>query len=177
MFKRFAPQLIRATRPAFARTLPNGFDYVQTPPADVNTGATVELPTELKLTLTRQDEFLFAAKVVKSVTLSSANGRMGVLPGHEYEVEKLEPGVLDVELMDGKIDKYAVSGGFAHINTDGQVDIITAEAILTTKLDINLLEKELASAQDLAKNGDEDSKVRGEIGVATLEPILESLKA
>eukprot|EP01063_Lacrimia_lanifica_P028217 TRINITY_DN4087_c0_g1_i1.p2 TRINITY_DN4087_c0_g1~~TRINITY_DN4087_c0_g1_i1.p2 ORF type:complete len:178 (+),score=94.74 TRINITY_DN4087_c0_g1_i1:65-598(+) len=176
MFRKAAPQLIRATRPAF-RNLPNGFDYIETVPADVSTSATVEQPSELLLTLTRQDEFLMAAKVVKSVSLMTANGKMGVLPGHEYVVEKLEPGMIEVEHQDGKVEKFATTGGFAHVNTDGSVDVNTAEAIPATSLELALVEKELAANQDLAKNGDEDGKIRGAIGVATLEPIAEALKA
>eukprot|EP01064_Diplonema_japonicum_P023055 TRINITY_DN33510_c0_g1_i1.p1 TRINITY_DN33510_c0_g1~~TRINITY_DN33510_c0_g1_i1.p1 ORF type:complete len:178 (+),score=65.39 TRINITY_DN33510_c0_g1_i1:50-583(+) len=177
MFRRVAPAMMRASRPlCAARTLPNGFEDF-TSPADVLTSATVEQPTELLLTLTRQDEFVFATEAVKSVTLSTGNGVMGVLPGHEYVVEKIMPGVITIEDAEGKSLKYATSGGFAHVNTDGSVDINTAECIPMDSLDLSLLEKELVAAQDLSKNGDDQGKVRGEIGVATLEPIIESLKA
>jgi len=177
MFRKCAPTLFQATRPALAKNLPNAFTYVQQPPVDVQTAATVEAPTELKLTLTRQDEFIYAEKIVKSVTLLTANGKMGILPGHEYLVEKLQPGMIEVELADGKTEFFGTSGGFAHVNTDGSVDVNTAEAIRSDLLDLANLEKELAANQELVKNGDEDAKVRGAIGVETLEPIVEALKA
>lgn len=169
--------MFRRCAPALAKNLPNGFTYVKNAPVDVQTGATVETPTELKFTLTRQDEFIYAEKVVKSVTLITANGKMGILPGHEYLVEKLQAGMIEVELADGKTENFATSGGFAHVNTNGSIDVNTAEAIKSDLLDIALLEKELAANQELAKNGDEDGKVRGAIGVETLEPIVEALKA
>ena len=130
-----------------AKTLVNGFDFCKTAPADVSTTATVELPTELKLTLTRQDEYIFAQAVVKGVSIMTANGKMGILPGHEYEIEKLTSGIMEVETAEGKTDKYVVSGGFAHINTDGNVDIQTAECIPLSCFDLAAVEKELATAQ------------------------------
>eukprot|EP01059_Diplonema_ambulator_P016800 TRINITY_DN28779_c0_g1_i1.p1 TRINITY_DN28779_c0_g1~~TRINITY_DN28779_c0_g1_i1.p1 ORF type:complete len:180 (+),score=70.39 TRINITY_DN28779_c0_g1_i1:69-608(+) len=178
MFRRAVPVMMRATRPVFgARTLPNGFEDV-TSPVDIATGATVDLPTELLLTLTRQDEFIFAAEAVKGVTLSTGNGKMGILPGHEYVIEKLAPGVIEVETMDGKTNKYATAGGFAHVNTDGSVDVNCAECIPFDSIDLALVEKELAAAQDLSKNGPDDAaKIRGSIGVEVLEPLAEALKS
>jgi len=177
MFRKCCPQMIRATRPVFAKTLTNAFEYIEYVPADVQTSASVEAPAELKLTMTRQDEFIFAEKVVKSVALMTANGKMGILPGHEYAVEKLEPGMIEIELADGKSVFYATSGGFAHVNTDGSLDINTAECIPSALMDIPALEKELAANQELVKNGDDDGKVRGAIGVEVIEPVLEALKA
>eukprot|EP01060_Flectonema_neradi_P015980 TRINITY_DN2260_c0_g3_i1.p1 TRINITY_DN2260_c0_g3~~TRINITY_DN2260_c0_g3_i1.p1 ORF type:complete len:176 (+),score=47.57 TRINITY_DN2260_c0_g3_i1:57-584(+) len=159
-----------------AKSLVNGFDYCKTAPSDVSITANVEIPSELKLTLTRQDEYLFAAAVVKSVNINTANGKMGVLPGHEYEIEKLTPGVLEVETSEGKVEKYAVSGGFAHINTDGNVDIQTAECIPLSSFDLAAVEKELATAQEQAKV-EGDGKIRAEIGVSVLEPLAESLRS
>lgn len=177
MFRKCVPTLFQATRPALAKNLPNAFSYVNQPPVDVQTAATVETPTELKLTLTRQDEYIFAEKIVKSVTLLTANGKMGILPGHEYLVEKLQPGMIEIEHADGKTEMFGTSGGFAHVNTDGSVDVVTAEAIKSEVLDLVQLEKELAANQDLVKNGDDDAKIRGQIGVDTLEPIVEAMKA
>jgi len=105
------------------------------------------------------------------------NGKMGILPGHEYLVEKLQPGVIEVEMADGKTRKFATAGGFAHVNTDGSIDVVTAETIPMEAMDLANLEKELAANQELAKNGTDDEKVRGAIGVETLEPIVEAMKA
>eukprot|EP00754_Rhynchopus_humris_P008771 Rhum_TRINITY_DN13828_c0_g1::Rhum_TRINITY_DN13828_c0_g1_i1::g.64863::m.64863/K02134/ATPeF1D, ATP5D, ATP16; F-type H+-transporting ATPase subunit delta len=176
MFRRGVPALFAATRTSLARSLPNGFDYT-TAPTDVAIAATVEQPTELLLTLTRQDEFLKAAEVVKDVTLTTSEGVMGVLPGHEYVVEKLIPGILEVTTTDGKAEKYAVSGGFAHVNTDGSVDIQTAEVIPLEHLDLANCEKELASATELSKSSDADAATRGSIAVEMMTPIVAALKA
>eukprot|EP01062_Namystynia_karyoxenos_P006053 TRINITY_DN12117_c0_g1_i1.p4 TRINITY_DN12117_c0_g1~~TRINITY_DN12117_c0_g1_i1.p4 ORF type:complete len:212 (+),score=87.62 TRINITY_DN12117_c0_g1_i1:91-636(+) len=181
MFRRAAPALFRSavgapTRACLAKTLPNAFNYCETAPSDVPVGSVVEAPTEVALTLTRQDEFLYAAHPVKSVVINTANGRMGILPGHEYVVEKLAPGLIEIEADDGKFTKYATSGGFAQVSTDGNVDINTAECIALDSFDPAAVEKELNACQELTKSGDEDAKARGEVGVAVLEPVMEALK-
>eukprot|EP00659_Diplonema_papillatum_P006359 gene6359-9743_t len=132
--------------PRRRQTLPNGFDFTDSP-SDVLTSASVDAPNELSLTLTRQDEFIYASQAMKSVTISTPEGKMGVLPGHEYVVEKLVAGIIEVENNEGKVDKFATSGGFAHINTDGSVDLQTAEAIPLSAFDLPTVEKELVAAQ------------------------------
>eukprot|EP00755_Sulcionema_specki_P010085 Sspe_Gene.45443::Locus_22501_Transcript_1_1_Confidence_1.000_Length_632::g.45443::m.45443/K02134/ATPeF1D, ATP5D, ATP16; F-type H+-transporting ATPase subunit delta len=103
---------------------------------------------------------------------------MGVLPGHAYSIEKVVPGIIEVEMEEGKAPtKYMTSGGWAHVNTDGSVDITTAECIPLDLFDLANVEKELASAQEIAKSGDDEARIRAEIGVSVLEPLAEAMKA
>lgn len=174
-----------STRRLFASTavlrshheLLEGFDYFERKVVDKDIHSNYEHKESLSLTLTRQDEFIMKEHNVRCVTLPTTNGETGVFPGHEYQIAKLIPAPIVVEMMDGSTRKYFTSGGFAHINNEGSCDINTVECIPFSDLDLESAEKALAEQQAaLASAKDEHQKAVVEIRVEVLEAVIHALK-
>jgi ATP synthase F1 epsilon subunit len=184
MIRRFASRIAAPTAASSAflamrgvRQLPQGFDYLTNKVKELDVSAPYEAATGMTVNVTRHDEILFAKDGVKAVTVAAAEGEMGIQPGHEYEIAKLNPGVIAVEVADGQQVKFFTSGGFAHVNPAGSVDINCAEAIPLEDLDADLASKELLSAQDALKNAKTDKeKAVFEIQVEVLEGVVSALK-
>lgn len=157
--------------------LPEGFEFLEKKVTDKDIHANHENLETLKLTLTRQDEFLYHETPVKCVTISGVNGESGIFPGHAYEITQLAPAPLTVEMPDGTIEKFFTSGGFAHINNEGSCDINVVECIPMGELDLPTAEKALAE-QTAALTAAKDDKARSvvEIRVGVLESVVHALK-
>lgn len=174
--RRFAA-VARAQSVRSAVTLPEGFSFVESKVVDKPLTDNYEATDILRLTLTRQDEFIFKEEHVKCVTVSTQNGDMGVFPGHAYKIAKLKPSPIAVEYADGTTKKFFTSGGFIHINNEGSCDINTVECLPIADLDVATAEKELTTAQSAVTNAkDERAKAVAEIRVEVLEAVLQVLK-
>lgn len=179
MFRRFATRLVQRSAPMLQsiRELPEGFEFMESKVVDKDVHANYEAMETLKLTLTRQDEFILRQTPVKCVTISGANGDAGIYPGHAYEIMKLVPSPVVVELPDGAVRKYFTSGGFAHINNEGSCDINTVECIALDELDVEAAEKALAEQQQaLSKAADEKAKSIIEVRIGVIEGVIRALK-
>eukprot|EP01006_Ploeotia_vitrea_P061109 TRINITY_DN77259_c0_g1_i1.p1 TRINITY_DN77259_c0_g1~~TRINITY_DN77259_c0_g1_i1.p1 ORF type:complete len:156 (+),score=26.72 TRINITY_DN77259_c0_g1_i1:38-505(+) len=122
---------------------------------------------KMVLTLTRQDEFLIKDEGITDISLRTADGSMGVKPGHEANVVMIEPGIIKINFDDGSNAEFATSGGFGHIYPEtGDIHLATAEAIPTSDIDKAALQAELNKADDSAE---------GKIVKATLGPILQAM--
>ena len=152
----------------------NAFRFFKGPDDSFGDG---NIPAQISLTLTRQDEFLLKQEPVVAITIRTQEGEMGIMAGHEYAIEQLAPGVLELEYEGDKKEKYAISGGFAHINDNGVVDINTVEAVSLEEFD----DKKLAAAMDEARaqaaSSDEMTRVQGEIALEIYEPLDAALKS
>lgn len=180
MLRRTAVRAFRPTAPLaqMGYKVVQGFDYLDNKVKDRDISTPYEQQSTLRLTLTRQDEVILRQVPVKGVQLATTSGDLGVLPCHEYKISKLLPGVVSVEESDGKFTKFFASGGFAHINNEGSVDINTVECIPLEDLDLALAEKALVEASDLEKTGKTDKeKAIGQTQVSTLEAVIAALKA
>jgi F-type H+-transporting ATPase subunit delta len=168
--------MMRATAPLL-QNVPEGFSYLNNQVVDKDVSAAYEPLDALKLTLTRQDEFIFKEEKVRCVTLSTLNGDMGIYPCHEYKIAKLVPSVINVEMLNGSFRKFFTSGGFAHINNEGSTDVNCTECIALEDLDLGLAEKKLADAQlALAGAKDDKAKAIAEIRLSVLEAAVTALK-
>lgn len=157
--------------------LPEGFDFIENKVVDKDIHASYENLETMRLTLTRQDEFLHKETPVKCVTICGVNGESGIYPGHAYEITKLAPSPITVEMPDGAIEKYFTSGGFAHINNEGSCDINCVECIPFAELDLETAEKALAEqTAALGSAKDEKAKSVVEIRVEVLEGVVRALK-
>lgn len=179
MFRRLTPFLVKRSVVFLqaARDVPEGFEFMENKAVDKDIHANYENLETLKLTLTRQDEFLFKETPVKCITVSSVNGEAGIFPGHAYEIMKLTPSPIVVEYPDGKIEKFFTSGGFAHVNNEGSCDVNTVECIPFEELDISSAEKALAEQQAaLAKASEDKAKAIIEVRIGTIESVIQALK-
>nr|6F5D_H Chain H, ATP synthase subunit delta, mitochondrial [Trypanosoma brucei brucei] len=157
--------------------LPEGFEFMEHKVVNKDIHAPHENLETLRLTLTRQDEFLLREEPVKCVTVTGTNGEYGIYPGHAYKIVQLNPSPLTVEYTDGTTKKYFVSGGFAHINNEGSCDVNTVECTLLDDLDLAIAEKELA-AQQAALGSAKDDKAKSvvEIRISVIEAVIAALK-
>jgi F0F1-type ATP synthase epsilon subunit len=176
MFRSCAPRLMMRATLAL-RSVPEGFSFTDNKVVDKDVHAAYENLETLRFTLTRQDEFIFKEQKVKCVTISGVNGDYGIYPGHAYKMAKLVPAPIVVENVDGTIQKFFASGGFAQINNEGSCDINTVECIPLEDLDLALAEKSLATAQaEVTSAKDEKEKAIADIRVGVFESIITALK-
>lgn len=159
------------------RDMPEGFEFFEHKVQDKDIHANYENKDTLSLTLTRQDEFLLKEHPVRCVTIMSDSGENGIFPGHAYEIAKLIPAPITVEMPDGAIRKYFTSGGFAHINNEGSCDINCVECIPMSELDLEAAEKALAE-QNAALGAAKDEKAKSviEIRIGVLESVIQALR-
>eukprot|EP00667_Euglena_gracilis_P026959 EG_transcript_32956 len=150
----------------------NGFRFFDGPEDSFGDG---NIPAQIILTLTRQDEFILKQEPVAAITIRTNEGEMGVLAGHEYTVQQLAPGILEVEYEGGKKDQYVISGGFAHVNDTGVVDINTVEAVPLEEIDHEKLPKALEEARAKSQSPDEAVRIQGEIALEIFEPLEAAL--
>ncbi|CCW61495.1 unnamed protein product [Phytomonas sp. EM1] len=158
--------------------VPEGFEFLEHKVVDKDIHANYENLETLKLTLTRQDEFIFNEKRVKCVTVAGTNGECGIYPGHAYKIIKLTPAPIIVELTNGAIKRFFASGGFAHVNNEGSCDINCIECIPFAELDLDAAEKALVEQNAiLASSKDEKVKSVVEIRIGVLEGVIQALRS
>ncbi|WKZ57669.1 MAG: ATP synthase F1 subunit epsilon [Bdellovibrionota bacterium] len=89
---------------------------------------------------------------VKSVTLPSANGQMGVLPGHTRYVGVLGVGICEVEPAEGSSRKFVIAGGFCSFGD--QVLQILADSVDTKEeIDMERYGKDRKELETLVAHG------------------------
>jgi F-type H+-transporting ATPase subunit delta len=167
------------TRKLLAATLPQGHSYLSEDMKVTDLDPSAQNPTlsTMALTLTRQESAIFKQDPVKSVQINTTSGYLGITPGHEYKISKLLPGAIKVEVTEGNFKTYFASGGFAHMNNIGTVDINCVECLPLEYFDLATAEKELLTATEMERNGkDEAEKAVGLIKVQTLEALIAALK-
>jgi F-type H+-transporting ATPase subunit epsilon len=95
---------------------------------------------------------------VDAVTLPTANGETGILPGHAALVSALGAGVLSYT-RGGETQRMVVSGGFVEINQD-QVSVLAEVAENAADIDADAARAELQEAQAALNawtGGDQDA--------------------
>eukprot|EP00995_Heteronema_vittatum_P008152 NODE_3325_length_681_cov_559.471519_g2362_i0.p1 GENE.NODE_3325_length_681_cov_559.471519_g2362_i0~~NODE_3325_length_681_cov_559.471519_g2362_i0.p1 ORF type:complete len:198 (+),score=98.97 NODE_3325_length_681_cov_559.471519_g2362_i0:52-594(+) len=152
----------------------NGFRFFDGPQDSLGGDA---VPNTISLTLTRQDEFLHKQTECTSITIRTAEGEMGILAGHEYSIEQLAPGVLDVEIDNEQRERWAISGGFAHVNDNGIVDINCVEAVQLKDIDAEKVAAALDQARANLGSADDMTRIQAEIAMEVFEPLDAALKA
>eukprot|EP01003_Olkasia_polycarbonata_P005213 NODE_473_length_868_cov_176.775336_g417_i0.p1 GENE.NODE_473_length_868_cov_176.775336_g417_i0~~NODE_473_length_868_cov_176.775336_g417_i0.p1 ORF type:complete len:180 (+),score=36.97 NODE_473_length_868_cov_176.775336_g417_i0:60-599(+) len=150
-----------------------GFRLVDSDP-DHPAGSSYTVSPNLVVTLTRQDEWIYNAKECRSITVSTGNGYMGILPGHEYVIEKLEPGILDIDQVDGSKEQFAVAGGWIQVNNDGHIDINTPEAIPLKMFDAAKIPKAIEEVKQSA-GPSEMEKAQAQIMINMMEIVQKAL--
>lgn len=177
MRRLFPRVMLSAVASRSVSSLPEGFSFAENKVVDKNLTDNYEHSDVLRLTLTRQDEFILKEEQVKTVSFSTEEGDMGVFPGHQYKIAKLKPSAIIVEYADGATKKYFTSGGFAHVNNEGSCDVNTVECIPFEELDVSAAEKNLAIASAAVSSAkDEKHKAVAEIRVGVLEAVIQAVK-
>jgi F-type H+-transporting ATPase subunit epsilon len=78
------------------------------------------------------------------VTLPTAVGSIGILPGHQPLTAIIAPGEV-ILTIDGKVSRLAIDRGFVRVVAD-KVSVVTEAAIDEAKIDLTAVEKAEARA-------------------------------
>jgi F-type H+-transporting ATPase subunit epsilon len=91
---------------------------------------------------------------IDTVVIPTAQGEIGILPGHIPLLTQVEHGELRVT-KGGQESRLAVGAGFAQIEGD-TVSILAESAITEDKIDENVVEAALKRAEEELKNAPKD---------------------
>lgn len=91
---------------------------------------------------------------INVVYLPSANGIIGIMPGHEALITHLKAGEVRVK-SDGETHAYAISGGFADVKPDS-LKILVQTAEHSGEIDVMQAEEAKKEAERLMAEAEED---------------------
>ncbi|MEO0054779.1 MAG: hypothetical protein RLZZ50_726 [Verrucomicrobiota bacterium] len=91
---------------------------------------------------------------IDTVVIPTAQGEIGILPGHIPLLTRVEHGELRV-LKGGQESRLAIGNGFAQIEGD-TVSVLAEQAITEAKIDEKLVEEALKRAEEDLKNAPKD---------------------
>ena len=95
---------------------------------------------------------------VKMVEMRTAEGEMGVLPGHIPVTVMMIPGVAHITTADGSIRHIAIHDGFVEIQPD-RVSIMAELAEWPEDIDLDRAKEALARARERFMHPDENTDV------------------
>ncbi len=103
------------------------------------------MPGTLQFDLVSPERSLASAKAV-SVLIPGADGDMVAMPDHAPVVTGLRPGIVAAEL-DGGVQEYVVTGGFAQITMEGTT-VLADEALPKAEATPEFLDERIAAARE-----------------------------
>ncbi len=113
-------------------------------------------------------------ETVDSVTIPTLSGEAGILPQHAPLISALKPGILSYSNK-GSIEKLAVAGGFAEVNSD-KISVLTNLAETTAEINVEQAkadkeeaEKALAGSASAPVDETEDLRDRLDFANARLQ--------
>jgi len=96
---------------------------------------------------------------VLQLTVPTKMGEITVLPHHFPLVASLQAGVIEIKLLDDKVETVAVSGGFIEVRKNNEVVVLADSAEKAEEIDIKRAEEARARARQLmnGKRRDEEA--------------------
>ncbi len=92
----------------------------------------------------------------EQVVIPGVDGQFTVLPGHAPVISALLPGIIKVQLANGRKAIY-VKGGFVEVNPESMT-VLAAHAFIVDEADPRQLDSELAAAEaSLAAEKDDEA--------------------
>ena len=105
-------------------------------------------------------ERLLMSGEASTAVLPATNGDMGILGSHAPVMTTLRPGLLSVELADGRTEEFFVRGGFADVTPDS-VTVLAEYSMARRDLTPAIIEEQRKLGQaeyDEAHKGDDDDR-------------------
>jgi F-type H+-transporting ATPase subunit epsilon len=128
----------------------------------------------LKFELVSPERLLLSAEV-QQVVVPGTEGLFAVLPGHAPVLSTLQPGVVEITLADGQVDRVFVRGGFAEVNPGG-LTVLAEVAIPLSELNADVLAAEVRNAEeDVADASDDETRRRAQESLDHLRELTASL--
>ncbi|MBD8555512.1 F0F1 ATP synthase subunit epsilon [Rhizobium sp. CFBP 8762] len=100
-------------------------------------------------------ERLLVSATVQEVVLPATEGEMTVMALHAPTMTTIKPGVVTVKNADGKVDRYAVFGGFADILPTG-CTLLAESAVHVDEINRTDFDKRIADARATLDNAPTD---------------------
>ena len=114
-----------------------------------------------------------ASGQASSVQIPGADGDMTAMPNHAPVVTTLRPGILSVEI-DGGVQEYAVTGGFAQITAE-RTAVLADEAHPRAEVSPELLAERIETAKAAAEAAQGTAQDDAAKRVADLEALRDAL--
>ena len=128
----------------------------------------------LKFELVSPERLLLSADV-QQVVVPGTEGLFAVLPGHAPVLSTLQPGVVEITLAEGQVDRVFVRGGFAEVNPKG-LTVLAEIAIPLSELNADVLALEVKNAEeDVADASDDETRRRAQESLDHLRELSASL--
>ena len=105
-------------------------------------------------------ERLLMSGEADTAVLPGTNGDMGILGSHSPVMTTLRPGLLRVEMADGKHEEFFVRGGFADVTPDS-VTVLAEYSVPRSQLTPEIIAEQRRLGQeeyDEAHQGDDDDR-------------------
>ncbi|MBZ7923505.1 F0F1 ATP synthase subunit epsilon [Ensifer adhaerens] len=117
-------------------------------------------------------ERLLVSEKATEVVIPATEGEMTVMANHAPTMTTVKPGVVTVKTADGKIERFAVFGGFADILPTG-CTLLAASAVHVDELDRSILENRIDSVRAELDGAGDEKKTRLEQFIAELTKLGE----
>lgn len=120
-------------------------------------------PSLIQLDIVSAERELYSAEV-KRITARDTFGELGIEPGHAQLLAPLKPGAVVIELADGEVLQFYISGGILEV----QPYIVTILADVGIRAH-DLDEAQAMEAQKIAQKKFEEAKTRVDYSTALAE--------
>ncbi|BCD67783.1 ATP synthase F1 subunit epsilon [Nitratiruptor sp. YY09-18] len=97
---------------------------------------------------------------VKSVTFPGEEGEFGVLPGHASLLSLLKPGVIEIELPDGKKESIVINWGHVKVDENKAVALVEGAIPLAGATESEIAKK-IEEAKELIKESSDSNALLG----------------
>lgn len=111
--------------------------------------------SSLQLEIVTPERTVFSQEA-SMVIAQTADGQIGILPGHIPLVTVLETGVMRVQSGPEQERKLAVGGGFLEMSPDNKLTVLAETAELAEEIDVERAQQARARAEERL-NGNRDS--------------------
>ena len=108
-----------------------------------------------------------------SVLIPGTDGDLTAMPDHAPVVTTLRPGIVVVEMADGK-QEFAVTGGFAQVTAEGAT-VLADEAMPTAELSRELIQERISAAEEARNAAEGSGRDDAEKRVADLVALLDAM--
>jgi len=105
---------------------------------------------KIKFEIVTPERSVFKNEILQ-VTVPTKEGEITVLPGHIPLVAALVPGVVELRIIDNKVEVISVSGGFIEVLRD-KVVILADTAERAEEIDMARVEEARARAEEIKKD-------------------------
>eukprot|EP01013_Petalomonas_cantuscygni_P037013 TRINITY_DN67772_c0_g1_i1.p2 TRINITY_DN67772_c0_g1~~TRINITY_DN67772_c0_g1_i1.p2 ORF type:complete len:208 (-),score=31.65 TRINITY_DN67772_c0_g1_i1:466-1089(-) len=112
---------------------------------------------------------------VVEITIPTVGGaEIGILPGHEYSVQRMDAGIITLRTATAT-HKFVSSGGFAHINDNGHIDINSVACYPLDQIDLAHVRSELEHCRSKQSSSDPNERFFAQQGVQLYETLAAAL--